>query len=281
MGVFDGVHRGHQLILRATVDKAKRINGTSVALTFWPHPQKQESLCSIEHRLRLIGSTGVDVCIVLNFSPSFARISARDFMKNILAAKIGSRYIYIGKDFRFGRNASGDYGLLKKYSHNLGFKVYGLRILRMHGAALSSTSIRRLIRNNELEKASRMLGRRVSILGSVIRGGELARRWGVPTANVKAHHEVIPPDGIYAAYVLLGERKYKGICYIGSKPTFKPESKSRHIEVNIFNFSRDIYSQQLEVQFVRKIRDDRKFASAGALIKQIRKDISCAKKTLP
>ena len=276
MGVFDGVHRGHREILKAAVDRAREIVGTSVVLTFWPHPQKEESLYSLEHRLRLISELGVDVCIVVNFTSRFAKISALDFIKDILADKISAVYVYVGKDFRFGNKARGDLALLERSGRTYGFQAKGFNIIKIRGLAISSTLIRRLIKNAKLKEAERLLARPVSILGTVIKGTELGRILGFPTANIDPHHEVIPASGIYAVRIILGRNKFNGICYIGKRPTINLHRKV-NVEAHIFNFHKNIYGKYLEIQFMKKIRSDKKFPSLALLAKQIKKDIITAK----
>lgn len=278
LGVFDGVHLGHRDILQAIVKKAAQIKGTSLVLTFFPHPQGKESLYSLEHRLRLIAELGVDVCLVVNFTKSFAKISAQDFIVKILVEKIQPNFVYVGRNFRFGYQAFGDYRLLtqsaKKYK--FGLKVFD--VVKSSGFMVSSTVIRKLIKNSEIKKAQELLGRRVSVLGSVIKGSRLGRLLGVPTANIKAHHEVIPPAGIYAVQIVFSNKKYNGACYIGTRPTINPKNKLLRIEAHIFNFHNNIYGKILEIQFVELIRLDKRFFSLKDLSTQIQKDIiSCQK----
>jgi riboflavin kinase/FMN adenylyltransferase len=296
MGVFDGVHRGHKKILKAAVEKARKIRGTSIALTFWPHPQKEGNLYSLEHRLRLIAELGIDLCIVVNFSRNFAEIKAQDFIKDILVDKICAEYIYVGNDFKFGKNAEGDLVLLDNLGRIYGFKAKGLKIIKSGSKPVSSTLIRSLVKKGEIRKAQGLLHRPVSILGTVIRGTTLGRILGFPTANIDPHHEVIPATGIYAVKVVLGKNKLKGVCYIGIRPTIKTRgrfyfSKNRtvpivlknnkvNVEVYIFNFKKNIYGKYLEIQFVKKIRSDRKFPSLTLLANQIKKDVASAKKIL-
>ncbi len=278
LGVFDGLHLGHRNILQAAVKKAGQSKGTSLVLTFFPHPQKKESLYSLEHRLRLIAELGVDVCIVVNFTRSFAKISAQVFIAKILVEKIQANFIYVGRNFRFGSQASGDYKLLvisaKKYK--FGLKIFN--VVKSAGLTISSTAIRKLIKNSEIKKAQKLLGRRVSVLGTVISGSRLGRLLGFPTANIKAHHEVIPPAGIYAVQIVFSKKKYNGVCYIGKRPTIYLKNKAIRIEVHIFDFHKNIYGKVLEIQFVKLIRFDQKFASLKDLSMQIQRDvISCRK----
>lgn len=272
IGVFDGLHQGHREILKATVTKARRLKGTSIVLTFYPHPQKEKSLYSLEHRLRLITRLGIDVCIIIKFNKKFANISAVDFIKNILIKRINAHYVYVGKNFSFGRNAEGNFKTLEKLSKIFGFRLKVFKVVKTKNKTVSSTYIRDLIKKGQLAAAQKLLTRPVSILGTVIKGGSLAKKLGFPTANIDPHHEIIPPSGVYAVRVILNNKKLNAICNIGVRPTFKP-SDERHIEVHIFNFQKNIYGKYLEIQFIKKIRAERKFASMQSLGRQIKKDI--------
>lgn len=276
LGVFDGVHQGHKKILEAAVVKAKGIKGTSIALTFCPHPQQEESLYSLEHRLKLIGLLGIDICIVIRFNRAFANMRAEDFVKEILAKKIGVEYIYIGKSYRFGKGASGNLALLKKLSGPFGYCLKIFDVIKVDRQSISSTLIRKLIKKGNIVAAHKLLSRPVSVLGMVVKGASLARRLGFPTANIDPHHEVLPPSGVYAVEIILRKNKFKGVCSIGTKPTFRAQ-RMQHIEVHVFNFHRNIYGEYLEVQFIKKIREQKKFSSSLALAKQIKKDILITK----
>lgn len=275
IGVFDGVHRGHRLILKSAAAKARNIKGTSVVLTFWPDPHRQQSLYSLEHRLKLIQGIGVDACIVLKFSRRLANLDARDFVKNILFRKIAANYIYVGRNFRFGRGGEGNVKTLGELSLAYNFKLKVFNVSKAGRRPVSSTCIRSLIQKGELAAAQKLLARPVSILGTVIKGASLAKKIGFPTANIDPHHEVIPPSGVYAVRVILDKRKLEGICNIGTRPTFRTTGE-RHIEAHIFDFHRDIYGKYLELQFVEKLRNEKKFASLPALAGQIKKDIRAA-----
>ncbi|MFH0912693.1 MAG: riboflavin biosynthesis protein RibF [Candidatus Omnitrophota bacterium] len=288
LGVFDGVHLGHRKILKAAVSKARRIKGTAMVVTFWPDPHREKSLYSLEHRLRLIGAIGIDACIVIKFSSALSIITAEDFIKNILIKKIGIDYIYVGNNFRFGKGAKGDSGALRKLSRIYNFRLRLFEVIKINNKSISSTYIRRLIIDGQLNTAARLLSRPVSVLGTVIKGTSLGRKLGFPTANINPHHEVLPPSGVYAVKIIFNRYNLKGLCYIGKKPTFSRQGgipllaeKSKdikHIEVFIFNFCQNIYGKYLEIQFIRKIREEKKFASSQFLVRQIKKDISAVGK---
>ncbi|MGE5197090.1 MAG: riboflavin biosynthesis protein RibF [Deltaproteobacteria bacterium] len=284
LGVFDGLHIGHRCILTGAVKKSREIRGTALVLTFTPHPQGEESLYSLEHRLRLIADLGIDACIVIKFTHAFAEITAEDFVKDILVKKVRASYVYVGSNFRFGKGARGDTHLLKYFSSLYGFKLKVFNVIKIDGKNISSTYIRRLITSGNLRMAELLLCRPVSVFGTVIKGISWAGRMGFPTANINPHHEVLPPPGIYAVRVIRNKNKLSGICYIGNRPTFLMRKsaaagiKLKSIEVHIFNFKKDIYGEDLEIQFIKKIRNERKFVSRSALITRIRKDIEAARK---
>ncbi|MCM8801230.1 MAG: riboflavin biosynthesis protein RibF [Candidatus Omnitrophica bacterium] len=273
LGVFDGVHRAHHKILKAVVEKAKEIKGTSLVVTFWPDPHKDLSLYSLQDRLRLIEKLGIDVCVVIRFNKRFALISPEDFIKEILIKRIGAKYIYVGQNFRFGRNREGDLRLLQRLSCIYNFKVKIFKLMKIKKHTISSSTIRKLIAQGKLEIAQKMLFTPVTISGVVIKGTSFGKRLGFPTANISPYHQIIPPNGVYAVRVILEQRSLDGICYIGTKPTFKRQRIKPYIEVHLFNFSQDIYGRKLMIQFIKKIRNEKRFSSCVSLAEQIRKDI--------
>ncbi|MFY9402818.1 MAG: bifunctional riboflavin kinase/FAD synthetase [Candidatus Omnitrophota bacterium] len=278
LGVFDGVHRAHQKIINSTVQTARSIGGTSIVLTFWPHPQKEKSLYSLKHRLKILKELCLDVCVVVDFNLKFAKVSAEGFVKDILVDKLSAEYLYVGRDFRFGKGASGSLVLLKKLGRRFGFKVKGFNMLKYKRLPISSTLIRKMITVGDIEGAAKLLGRPVSVLGRVVKGASLGKKIGFPTANIKPHHEVIPPCGIYAAKVILGKKILKGACYIGKKPTIKEAKKRIGVEAHILNYKGDLYNKDVEVQFIKRIRPDKKFSSLDFLSAQIKKDLLKIKK---
>jgi riboflavin kinase/FMN adenylyltransferase len=279
LGMFDGVHRAHQKILSACVRQAKDTKGTSVVVTFWPHPQKKPVLYSLEHRLRLFARLGIGVCVVITFNKKFASLSADDFIRQVLVKKVKARYVFIGKNFRFGRSAAGDYQTLRRYAQQYHYRVRVFEVMKSAGVAISSTSIRRFISAGKLSCAQKLLLRPVSVLGTVIKGRSLAAKLGFPTANINPHHEVLPPAGVYAARVALGRKVLPGICYIGSRPTLEGTTRRRqkNIEVHIFDFHGKIYGRDLQIEFLKKIRKEKKFPTLSVLAGQIRADARFAR----
>lgn len=271
IGIFDGVHRGHQAILKRLVHKAKKSRLKSVVITFDPHPvnvlskgEKIPFLMSLEHRIRLIKKMGVDDCIVIRFTKEFSKLRPEDFIKKILIDKINLKVLVTGGNFLFGFKEKGSSGLLKRLSKTCDFKFYSVPPLKMKKEIISSTRIRSLIEKGDLKLAEKLLGRPVTILGTVVKGKRLGRKIGFPTANIDPHHESIPPAGVYSVNVELDKKLYRGILNI---------SAHKIIETHIFNFKKDIYGRDIEVIFKRKIRDEKKFNSLENLKKQIHLDI--------
>lgn len=285
VGVFDGVHRGHQLVLRSVVREARRRKLLSVVVTFVSHPshyfhpeKKVPALTSLEHKLFFIEKEGIDLCYVIDFNKSFASLGPDDFIKKILIDKIGMVSLYVGEDFLFGKGIKGNVKVLEKLRDKFNFKLHVLKHLALKHRIVSSTLIRDLIKSGQLGLAAFFLGRRVSFLGEVIRGEGRGGFLGFPTANIRPHHEVLAPDGIYVSFAFCQGRVFKSLTYIGTKPTFRKKRNERSIEVFIFGLNKNIYHTVMEVRFIKKIRDDQKFSSQDALVAQMKKDVLAAKK---
>ncbi len=285
IGVFDGVHIGHRKIIKNAVNEAKKRKLISIVITFDPHPTKilhpsfrAHSLISLAHRIRLIEELGADILVVLDFSPALANISADDFARKILVGKFNAKEVCVGDNFYFGRGARADADRLRRLGRSHGFNVNVLKSVKVGNNVVSSSLVRKMISSGELNKAAVMLGRRVSVLGTVVGGVRIARQLGYPTANLNPHHEVIPPSGVYAVLVTFQGRSYKGVLNIGLRPTFyAPRDREPAIEVHIFGFKKDIYGHDLEVFFIKKIRDEVRFSSSDSLVKQIKNDEKIAK----
>lgn len=271
IGIFDGVHKGHQAILKKAVKEAKRSGLKSVVVTFDPHPVKVLNpaakipfLISLEHRIKLIKGAGIDDCRVLKFTKAFSKIAPEEFIKKILIDKLNLKVLVTGENFLFGFKEKGDKALLRKLSKVYNFKFYGIPPLKIEGDFVSSTRIRKAIERGNLGLASKLLGRPVTILGAVVKGKRIGRAIGFPTANIDPHHESIPPSGVYSVNIVLGEKLYRGILNI---------STHNIVEAHIFNFNKNIYGKDIEVIFKQKIRDEKKFNSLKALQRQIQLDI--------
>lgn len=277
IGIFDGVHLGHKAIIKSAVRRAKVIKGKSVVITFHPHPLKVLQpdkpiplLMSTAHRLRLIGGLGVDNRLLLKFNKRFSNFQPRDFVRKILVDKLKVSEVYIGSDFIFGKNGVGNAVLLKEFGRCYGFKVKIMPMIKIKGRVVSSTTIRNLIMKGRLNEAAQLLGRRVTVFGTVVKGVRRGKSLGYPTANIDPHHEAIPPSGVYAVWVRLKNRTYGGALYIGTRPTFAETEPV--IEVYIFNFRKLIYGEDVEIIFIKRLRGDRKFRTQQKLIEQINID---------
>lgn len=280
IGVFDGVHVGHGAVIRKAIARAKILGLESVVITFDPNPakvlsssSKAPSLISLEHRIRLIDSMSPDYVAVLKFTKTLASFSPEAFAKNILLAHAGAGEVYVGDNFYFGKAAEADAQELQRLGIRLGFKVTIVRAVRIGRKRISSSYIRKLVTSGRLDEAEKFLGRPVSVLGTVVSGANLARELGYPTANLNPHHEVIPPSGVYAVMVRYSGKLFKGVLNIGNRPTFyAPRDQEPALEVHIFGFKKRIYGHDLEVFFIKKIRDEKKFSGKEGLIRQIKKD---------
>jgi len=281
-GVFDGMHLGHQAVLRSALDSAKIAGGTAVALTFDPHPSKilrpqnaARLLTSTRHKLRLIGEFGIPAVLVIPFDENFAAVEAEDFLRKLCSAARNLVRICVGKGWRFGHARRGDADLLRRLGPVLGFETTEVEPVEIGGTMVSSTLVRQAVESGDLEAARRFLGRDYSVLGTVIPGDGLGKTLGFPTANLAAHNEQFPPDGVYAARVLTGSRAISGVANIGTRPTTKADGE-RLLEVHLIGFSGDLYGQDIEAEFLRFLRPEKKFPDLEALRAQIALDVRSA-----
>jgi riboflavin kinase/FMN adenylyltransferase len=280
IGVFDGVHLGHQYIINKIVRRANIIRGTSVVFTFYPHPyhvlkprEYLPLLISLEHRIKLFAELGVDVCIIQEFTEDFSKIEKINFIKNILFRRIKPFEIFVGEDFNFGKNKLGDTDLLQRLSRIYHYKVREISPRRIDRKKISSTFIRSLILRGNLKQATKFLGRPVSILGKIVKGSRRGKSLGFPTANIDCKHEVLPPKGVYAVKMFIEKNKFFGVANIGLRPSFKRKGRRQIIlEAHIFNFYKRIYGKSIEVEFVKMIRKEKKFKNSSLLVRQILRD---------
>ena len=283
IGMFDGVHRGHQKIIESIKHHASANQGESVIITFNRHPKNllenrpPSFITSLEHRLALFSHLGVDHTVVLSFDKKLAHMSAADFIREVLVCWLDVKCIVLGFNCHFGKNREGNIHLVRSLAATYGFEVYECPPILYQGQVISSTAIRQAILNGELETAERMLGRPVSILGTVVRKSGRGKTLGYPTANLDLHHEVRPPRGVYGTRLSWAGHEYLALTNIGLRPTFTREpfmneAETLEIEVHILDFHEDIYGQNLEVQFLFKIRDEIPFTTAEELKAQIERD---------
>jgi riboflavin kinase/FMN adenylyltransferase len=289
IGNFDGVHLGHQALFHEVIEKAASINGTSIAMTFEPHPLRvlRENnhlplITLYEQKVELIERAGMDVLICIPFTREFANLGAREFVQNLLLERIGMRAIVVGEDYSFGRNREGDIELLKTFGESLGFEVIVANWIKSAKAGvnrISSTRIRELVTEGKMRQAGKLLGRHYQIRGNVVtgrdRGGKLL---GIPTANIKLRDELCPKTGIYAVTVDLENLQYPGVANIGYSPTFDDHVFT--VEVHILDFNRNIYEKDIRVNFIERIRDEKRFDSIEELKSQIQEDILEARRIL-
>ncbi|MDO9542484.1 MAG: bifunctional riboflavin kinase/FAD synthetase [Kiritimatiellia bacterium] len=292
-GFFDGVHRGHQAVIRRVIQEARGHGEKAWIMTFDTHPLKllqplaaPPLLTSTEHRIRLLESYGVQNYVILRFTRTMAELGPETFILRLVRAVRNLRGMVVGRNWTFGKNGTGTPELLKKLGAFHGFDVDIVRPARRRGDIISSTRIRRAVADGKITEAAAMLGRTFSIAGTVGSGRRIGRRLGTPTANVTLHNEVIPANGVYAVRAALGRRIYDGVANIGLRPTFfrssngKNSKRHKVLEVHLFDMHSDIRGRELEVFFVRKLREERRFATPEALKRQITRDIMATKNIL-
>ncbi|MDD9304683.1 MAG: bifunctional riboflavin kinase/FAD synthetase [Desulfobacter sp.] len=288
IGNFDGVHKGHQSLIYQVIEQAAQINGTSVVITFEPHPLRALGISSPslitrhDQKLELIEKSGIDVLMCLPFDKAFADISAHDFIQKILVDKIGMKAIIVGGDYYFGKKRTGNIDLLRSEGQRLGFKTIvseWINDSKTGMERISSTRIREIVMDGQVELAMKYLGRHYQIRGKVIKGRERGgSQLGFPTANIKLHDELCPKIGVYAVQVETLHGNFKGVANIGFSPTFGDQMFT--IEVHILDFDKDIYDTRIRVNIVARLRDEIKFSNIQQLSEQIKKDIQRAKEIL-
>ena len=288
LGNFDGIHLGHQKILERVKTETSRVGGESVVITFEPHPLKVLSpkscppfLTPFRRKILLIEQSGMDVLLCIEFTKTFSEMSPSDFVKNILVEKVGAQKVIVGFNYHFGKNKKGNPQILKQIGSLFNLQVEIIDSLIIEGTTVSSSKIRELIKNGQVEKASKLLGRHYSILGKVIEGAKRGHLLGFPTANLEISEELTPLPGVYAVEVLWKRQSFKGVANVGWNPTFQTEGEGKiSSEVYILDFNENIYGEQIQIDFVRRIRDEARFDSIAQLITQIQKDIEWAQENV-
>lgn len=285
-GFFDGVHRGHQRVIRRALAGARQGRGTAWVLTFEPHPRKVLApdsapalLTSMPHKLRRLAELGVTGCVVSPFTLATARQEPEDFIAALKQAAPALARLYIGRNWKFGRKGRGNAALLKTLAAKHNFRVVAIPPVRWRGRPISSTRIRRAVAAGRLAEAAHMLGRPFSVLGTVIPGRHIGRTLGIPTANLDSHNEVHPPEGVYAAMAIIGSRRLPGVVNLGRNPTFPRRGRQAPtLELHLFDMRCNLYGKTIEVFFLKRLRAERKFATPGALRLQILRDIAAARR---
>lgn len=280
IGVFDGVHIGHQAVLKTLIDDARRQNGTSCVITFHPHPLRllrpndaPPQITSTGHKMQLLASLGIDYCFVLKFDTQLAHLDPEEFINTLLLRHFTIREICVGYDCTFGKDKAGTLDLLVKTSSVHNFVVKQINPVKIDTIVVSSSMIRRLIIAGELDLVEIMCGRKYSLWGTVIKGDTIGRKIGYPTANLDPHHEAIPPSGVYIVQIRMEGATYPGIMNIGYRPTFfERQDLKEVIEVHILDFDNQLYNKEMEVIFVKKLREERRFSNTNLLIRQIQQD---------
>lgn len=284
IGNFDGVHLGHQAMLARLIAAARARALPSCVMTFEPHPreffapdQAPTRLTSLREKLELLERAGVDRVQICRFNFDFAKTAPEDFIERLLQRGLGARWIQVGDDFRFGARRAGDFGMLKTAGARCGFEVHALTSVAVDGERVSSTAVRDRLAAGDMDGAQRLLGRPYSISGRVVHGDGFGRTLGCPTANILMKHNRPPLAGIFAVEVRgLGEQPLPGVASLGVRPTVARDARPC-LEVNLFDFSRDIYGAHLKVEFLHKFRDEEKYADVETLRRQIALDVRNAR----
>jgi riboflavin kinase/FMN adenylyltransferase len=285
IGVFDGVHLGHQQVIRQTISDAQQHEAISVVVTFDCHPNSVVApertpplIYPLAKKLHVIESMGIATTLLVHFDKAFSQIPAEDFIRGLCADFKNISSICVGSNFTFGHRRQGNVELLRTLGKQLNFTVHGLAAVALDGERVSSTRIRDAIRSGNLDTASQMLGRAYSLTGKIIKGDKIGRQLGFPTANLDFAGLILPPNGVYAAHAEVGGKTFRAAVNIGVRPTIQNTAPQLHVEAHLLDFSGNLYGHEMELIFIEKIRDEKKFPSIDALKEQIAQDIETAKK---
>lgn len=279
VGTFDGVHIGHQKIIERIQSIAQRFNGETALLTFYPHPRKvlfEDSDLKLIHtqeeKEQRLEKAGIDHLIVHPFTRDFSRLTALQYVRDLLVQKIGVRALVVGYDHHFGRNREGSFDELREYGEMYGFEVVEIPAQDIDDVSVSSTKIRNALAEGNVARANKFLGSPFLITGTVVVGQKLGRELGFPTANIRVEedYKLLPANGVYAAYIYVSEKKYSGMLNIGVRPTV--DGKSRTIEANIFDFDGDVYGHRIQLELMGRIRDEMRFDDLEALKSRLNAD---------
>jgi riboflavin kinase / FMN adenylyltransferase len=284
LGVFDGLHLGHQLIVSRVVERARAVGAVPTVVTFDPHPRAvlhPESapplLQTFDQKVEAFGVLGVEQAIVVRFTREFAGVSAGEFLRDVVHERLQAKEVYLGRGFAFGRNREGDIQLLRRVSRELGFHADEVPEVRLRGQRISSSRIRELLAGGRVNLARRMLGRPYGVEGRVVRGAERGRAIGFPTANLRPDNRVIPRSGVYVTATLIGGEWRRSVTNVGVRPTFEKEAEPS-IETFVMDWGGDLYGDVVRVRFLHRLRDERRFSSVEELKRQIERDAARARK---
>lgn len=281
IGNFDGVHRGHQMLLKGAVERARELGVSATALTFEPHPEKvlrpESGLRLISTRAQkaqLLDRLGIDTLVELGFDRRFAATTAEEFAREFLVRRLAPSEVRLGTNFRFGAGRLGDVNFLSVLAHDLGFTVFGVEPLNEGGEVISSTRVRREIAHGHAEEVWRLLGRPYHVDGNVYRGERMGRRLGFPTINVEVENELLPAHGVYVTAVDIPSfsRVFPCVTNIGVRPTVY-ENYHVTVESHVLNFTGDVYREPVRLYFLKRLRDEMVFGSSMELVSQIRRDV--------
>lgn len=278
IGVFDGVHLGHQALIKAAIRRARIIHGDPVVMTFMPHPVsvlrpeiRLAYINSLPYRIRLIQELGAG-CIVVPFTKQFSCLTPQEFIERCLVQYVQPKEIFVGDDFRFGRDRGGTLSGFQAAGQIHGFKVNVVRAVKGGRRKIGSSAIRRLISCGKLKAAGRLLGRNFAMMGRVVKGDGRGKRLGFPTANIHIGRELIPPLGVYAVKVRVGSRILNGMANVGRRPSFRGPHGDVNVETHLFGFKGTLYRKEIIVEFIQKIRNEKTFASTDQLTAQLHHD---------
>ena len=285
IGVFDGVHLGHQQVIRQTVADAEQHEALSVVVTFDRHPnavvaptRMPPPVYSLTQKLRAIEALGVEGAWVIHFDEAFSRQTGEEFVRALVRDFSQLRSVCVGSGFTFGHRRSGDVGLLRRLGVELNFSVHGLAAVSLDGEPVSSTRIREAIRGGQFDAAGQMLGRAWSLAGPVVKGDQLGGKLGFPTANLDVNGRALPPNGVYAVHVRIDAQIHRGVLNIGFRPTVSSGAPELRVEAHLFDFTGDLYGRDLEITFLEKLREEQTFPSLAALKEQIARDVASARR---
>ncbi|MDX6557458.1 MAG: riboflavin kinase / adenylyltransferase [Blastocatellia bacterium] len=282
LGVFDGLHLGHQLIMKTVVERARATGAVPTVITFDPHPRAllhPESapplLQTFDQKIEALGALGIEQTIVIQFDQDFAQIRAEDFLRAVIADRLHAKEVYLGCGFAFGHSREGDIDLLRTVSRSLGFFADEVPEVRLRGRRVSSSRIRELLQQGRVNIARRMLGRPYGFEGRVVRGEQRGAQLGFPTANLHPQNRVIPRNGVYVTAALIDGQWRRSVTNIGTRPTFGSENETS-VETFVMNWSGDLYGDVVRVRFLHRLREEKKFASIEELKLQIERDVTQA-----